>query len=108
MGRKLWDEVKVCPRTEVWSKGHPVVIFESLHDHDHDHERSERLQSQYHYIDSENSFQDVLDLDLDHGNLYLVPGLEYAVQNLELMVDEHDLFLLCHRRKVEIQVELDK
>ena len=38
--------------------------------------------------------------NLDHGNVYLVPGLEYgleyAVQNLELMVDEHDL----HRRRV--------
>ena len=107
MGRKLWDEVKVCPRTKVWSKGRPAVIFESLH-HDHDHDRSEKLQSQNHYIDSENSFQDIL--DLDHGILYLGPGLEcgleYAVQNLELKVDENDP-LLCHRCRVEFQVELD-
>jgi hypothetical protein len=103
MGRKLWDEAKVCPRTEVLTKGHPVVISESLH---HDHEYWEKLQIQYHYFDSENSFQNDL-VDLDHGNLYLVPGLGYAVQNLELIVDEHDL-LLFHRRKVEFRIELDK
>lgn len=104
MRQKLWDEAEVFPRREVWSKGHPVVNFESLH---RDHERSEKLQSQYQYIDSGNPFQDVPDLDLYRGYLYLVPGLEYVVQNLVLMFDEHDL-LLSHRRKVEIQVELDK
>jgi hypothetical protein len=102
MGQKLWDEAKVCPGKEVWSKVHLVVIFASLH---YGHGRSEKPQSQGHYIDSENSSQDVL--YLDHENLYLVPGLEYGeceAQNLAVIVDEYDL--LCHPRRVGFQDEL--